>query len=159
MPTLVVVRHGEAERAAPGTDDIDRQLARQGRADAAAAGQWVAEHVGRPGLVVGSPALRARQTVDALVAAWDERPTTVVDEAVYEASLGDLLRVVRGLDDDEDVIALVGHNPGLSLLVGELTSEPSDLATSSVAVVEVPSAWADTPAFACRLVSLETPRA
>lgn len=152
MPTLVVIRHAKADQPVA-TEDFDRPLLPRGREDASAAGAWVRETVGVPGLVVTSPAKRTIQTVDRLIAAWETLVPVVTDEAIYEASLGDLLRVVRGLDDDEAIIAVVGHNPGLSELVSELTGTTIELATSGVAVVEVPSAWADTPSFACRLVA------
>ncbi|RZS82771.1 phosphohistidine phosphatase [Motilibacter rhizosphaerae] len=157
MPTLVVVRHAKADRPG-GVDDLDRPLLRRGRADAQAAGEWVAGSTGAPGLVVTSPALRTRETVEGLQRGWGAEVSVVVEERIYEASLGDLLRVVRGLDDDEGTIALVGHDPGLSLLVAELTGSRVELPTCGVAVIEVPSAWADTPSSACRLVASAVPR-
>src|SRR3954453_9630587 len=119
MPTLVAVRHAKADRP-PGVDDFERPLLRRGRNDAAAAGEWVRTTVGRPGLVVCSPARRAAETAEGLLAAYDDRPPIVYEERVYAASLGDLLRVVRGLDPDEDTIALVGHDPSMSALVDDL---------------------------------------
>jgi phosphohistidine phosphatase len=151
MPTLVVVRHAKADRP-PGTDDAERPLLPRGREQARAVGAWLREVIGRPGLVVTSPARRTTETVDGLLDALHEDPPPVVqDESVYEASLGDLLRVVRGLDDDEDVIVLVGHDPAVSELVTELTGEPVRLGTAAARALEVPSAWADTPAGGCRV--------
>src|SRR4051812_26165531 len=100
MPTLVAVRHAKADRP-PGLDDFERPLLRRGRDDAAVAGEWLRATVGRPGLVVSSPARRAAETAEALIAAYDDRPALVYEERVYAASLGDLLLVVRGLDPDE----------------------------------------------------------
>jgi phosphohistidine phosphatase len=151
VPALVVVRHAKADRPT-GVDDIDRPLLPRGREQARATGRWLQETVGRPGLLVTSPALRATQTVDGLLTAYaDDPPPVVQDESVYEASVGDLLRVVRSLDDDEDVVVLVGHNPGVSDLVTELTGSAVDLSTAGATVLDVPSPWADTPPGACRV--------
>jgi len=151
MPTLVVVRHAKADRPT-GVDDVDRPLLPRGREQAQVTGEWLRDALGRPGLVVTSPALRTTQTVDGLLRAWpDDPPTVVQDESVYEASLGDLLRVVRGLDDDEDTIVLVGHNPGVSELVSDLIGESVELRTAAAVVLDIPSAWADTAPSAARV--------
>ena len=42
--------------------DVERPLSPRGRRDAAVAGRWLAEHVGRPDLVLCSVAVRTRQT-------------------------------------------------------------------------------------------------
>lgn len=157
MPTLVVVRHAKADRPG-GVEDVDRALLPRGRADARATGDWVAQQVGRPDLVVASHSTRTRETVEQLLRAWAEPPAVELDERVYEARLGDLLAVVRGLDEDAATVALVGHNPGVSYLVAELTGVQVELSTSGVVVLEVPSVWADTASGAARLVAQATPR-
>jgi phosphohistidine phosphatase len=158
MATLVVVRHAKADQPT-GLDDFDRPLLRRGHEDARAAGAWLHSAVGRPGLVVCSPARRAVETAEALLTAHgDDVPTIVYEERLYDASLGDLLRVVRGLDAEQTVV-LVGHNPSVSALVKDLTRSPTELSTCGVAVVRVPSTWADTPSGSCELVESVTPRA
>lgn len=158
MPTLVLVRHAKADRP-PGVEDFGRPLLPRGRDDAKAAGAWLLSDIGKPGLIVASPSRRTVETVEGLIEVYGtDVPSIVYDESLYEASLGDLLRVTRGLDDDEDLIVLVGHNPSISELVTELTGEPTELHTTGVAVVDVPSAWADTPSRACRLKKVETLR-
>ena len=157
MPILVVVRHAKAASPA-GLPDFDRPLSPRGRRDAAAAVPWLREHVPAPGLLVTSPARRAEETTNAVLAAWDPAPPVVPEERVYEASLGDLLLVVRGLDESAPVV-LVGHNPGLSLLVEDLTSEVLELPTSGIAVLEAPGDWTDVGPRECTLVALHTARA
>lgn len=159
MPTLVILRHAKAEPP-DGVEDVDRSLLPQGRSDAQEAAGWLRRAVGRPGLVVSSPARRTVETVEELVTSWDgEPPAIVYEESLYEASLGDLLHVVRGLDDDEPVVLLVGHDPSVSQLVTELTGQPTKLGTAGAAVVRVPSAWADTPPGGCELVGSRATRA
>ncbi|XTZ13535.1 SixA phosphatase family protein [Micromonospora echinospora] len=59
--TLVLLRHGKAERP-EGITDRERALTERGHADAAAAGAWLARHGFLPDVVVCSPARRTRQT-------------------------------------------------------------------------------------------------
>lgn len=163
MPTLVVVRHAKAETP-PGLQDIARPLSDRGRADAAAAGRWLAEESGLsgvPDLLLTSPSRRTEETTARLLDAWGVEPPVVDEERVYEASLGDLLRVVRGLDTErpESSVVLVGHNPGLSSLVEALTGEVTQLRTCGIALVAVEGAWADADTTSCTLAGLHTARA
>lgn len=162
MPTLVVVRHAKAETP-PGLQDIARPLSDRGRADAAAAGRWLAEESGLPGvpdLLLTSPARRTEETTARLLDAWGVEPPVVDEERVYEASLGDLLRIVRGLDTErpESTVVLVGHNPGLSSLVEALTGEVTQLRTCGIALVAVEGSWADADSSTCTLAALHTAR-
>ncbi|MGI4896645.1 MAG: SixA phosphatase family protein [Janthinobacterium lividum] len=160
MPTLVVVRHAKADPPL-GLQDIARPLTDRGRADAQAAGRWLAANVHPPELLLTSPARRTEETTARLLAGWGVEPPIVDEERVYEASLGDLLRIVRGLDTEraESTVVLVGHNPGLSALVETLTGEVQQLRTCGIAVVEVEGGWADADSTSSSLRVVHTARA
>ncbi|WP_432494031.1 SixA phosphatase family protein [Kineococcus gypseus] len=160
MPTLVLVRHAKADTPV-GLQDIARPLTERGRADAAAAGRWLAQNVAAPDLLVTSPARRTEETTARLLDAWGAEPAVVDEERVYEASLGDLLRLVRGLDTErpDAVVVLVGHNPGLSDLLESLTGEVQQLRTAGIAVLDVAGEWADADSTSCALRTTCTPRA
>lgn len=159
MRTLVVVRHAKADRYT-GVDDVGRPLLPRGRDDARAAGAWLDAEGLTAGLIVTSPARRAAETTEGLLTAYGTHPPSVVyEESVYDASLGDLLHVARGLDEDDDTVVLVGHNPSVSALVRELTGQSAQLRTCGIAVIGVDTTWADTAAGSCRLVTAATPRA
>ena len=160
MPTLVVVRHAKAETP-PGLQDIARPLSPRGRADAAAAGRWLAGAVATPELLLTSPSRRTEESTARLLDVWGVEPVVVDEERLYEASLGDLLRIVRGLDTDgvEATVVLVGHNPGLSALVEALTGEVQQLRTCQIVVIGVTGEWADADSTSCTLTATHTARA
>src|SRR4051794_39743100 len=86
---LVLLRHAKAET--PGdTPDVQRQLTDKGRADATAAGAWLAAEGLRPDLVLCSPAIRTRQTWHG-VAMWlgEADPTGAAPDVRYEQRLYD----------------------------------------------------------------------
>jgi phosphohistidine phosphatase len=139
---LLVLRHGKAGDA-PGEPDARRPLTDRGRRDSRAAGRWIADRVGSVDLVVVSPALRAEETAGQAVPELPQEPRDRVDDRIYANTLLDLMDVVRDLPDDAGCVLLVGHNPGLSDLVGELTSRPTDLSTAQVAVVDWSGRWSD----------------
>jgi phosphohistidine phosphatase len=115
--------------------------------------------------VVSSPALRAKQTtlkvceaikIDATRLHWDSR--------IYEASPGTLLQVLASCPELAAVVLLVGHNPGLELLLRYLCGDipfPADgklLPTATLAQVVVPDHWTQLDPGVGRLCSLIRPR-
>jgi len=152
--TLVVVRHAKSDWN-HGLPDDQRPLAPRGRRDAPAVGQWLTENVGAIDLVVCSTAVRARETL-----ALARVPAAAVrhDERIYAASHQDLMSVLDELPADVGTAVLVGHNPGLSELVGTLTGDLLELKTSSVAVLTWQGGWPDVWARRASLVSHATPR-
>jgi phosphohistidine phosphatase len=144
MPKLVLVRHAKSE--AHRAEDHSRELASRGRADAAAVREWLTQQGISPDRVVVSSATRARQTWEgAAVGA----ATPVYDDRVYEASVTDLLEVLRETPAAVETLVLVGHNPSVERLAWELDDseaarERTDVGmpTSAVAVFEV-AGWAD----------------
>ena len=160
MPTLVVVRHAKADSPV-GLQDIARPLAERGRADAVEAGRWLAANVGGCDLLLTSPARRTEETTARLLDGWGAAPVVVDEERLYEASLGDVLRIVRGLDTErpDSTVVLVAHNPGASALVESLTGEVVQLRTSGIAVLDVAGEWADADSTSCTLTHQHTARA
>ncbi len=121
---LVLVRHAKTEVGA-GKADHDRELLPRGRADAQAAGAWLAEELGlTPDLVLCSTAARARQTWGAMaehddlaeVEVWSERE-------VYAASSRELLDVLGQVPEQARCVVLVGHAPGIPELA-EVLADP-----------------------------------
>lgn len=137
MRELILLRHAHAESGTPGQADIERPLSATGRSEAATAGAWLREHALQPGRVLCSPAVRARQTLDALgpLNCADVRE----DTAIYEATPGTLIELADAHRDASRLL-LVGHNPGLEQLVALLHSGRSGhyrgMPPAAIAVLE-----------------------
>jgi phosphohistidine phosphatase len=83
---------------------------------------------------VSSPALRALTTAQLIADEIGYRhKDIVVDDRLYASSPDDLLAVIRALDDKLDRVMLCGHNPELSDLAHQLSSEIVDMPTGAVA--------------------------
>jgi len=121
---IILLRHAHAEPAAPGQDDMARVLSLRGEAEADAAGDWLKRHEAAPERVLCSPAARARETCERVLAALGYTDLRA-DARIYEATPATLVRV---LDEHAEArsILLVGHNPGLENLVALLTEGASD---------------------------------
>jgi len=139
--TLVLLRHGKSDWSDDDVDDLRRPLAGRGERQAPEAGRWLAGNVQSIDLALVSPAVRARATWDLVAAELDQPPRALVDDRVYEASVDDLLSVVREIDDEAHTVVLVGHNPGIEDLAHVLTGRPVAMPTSALAVLTMSGSW------------------
>ena len=121
---VLILRHAHAEPAAPGTGDFERPLSRVGEDEADAVGRWLAEHAVAFDEVLSSPATRARQTAERVLAIAGG-PAIAFEPHVYEATPGTLIDLLDRTDGKQ-VTLLVGHNPGLEQLVALLLEGRSD---------------------------------
>jgi len=150
MRELILLRHAHAEPASAGQADLDRPLSPEGLAEAEAAGRWLAEHNLVPDCVLCSPARRARETLEAVLATVgyvDQR----LDERIYEATPGTLAELADDHRQTERLL-LVGHNPGLEHLAALMHSGQSGdfrgMPPGGVVVLSLPAGAAIEPGVA-----------
>lgn len=113
---LILWRHAEARDARDGEDDLDRPLTPRGEKQAAKVAAWLNRYLPETARVLVSPAVRTRQTAEAL-----GRKPRVLDALAPGAGAAQLLDAARWPDSREPVL-LVGHQPALgqaaALLMG-----------------------------------------
>ncbi|SED21110.1 phosphohistidine phosphatase [Nocardioides exalbidus] len=149
---LVIMRHAKAESVAP--SDHERALAPLGRADAAAAGRWLADQGLVPDAALVSDAQRTRDTWAELsvAAGWDCEPD--FSAALYAAGADSAFDLIDETDPAVGTLVVVGHNPTMAYVAellddGEGDDEASTamitrgFPTAALAVFEVDVAWAD----------------
>jgi phosphohistidine phosphatase len=164
--TLVLVRHAKADRPG-GVIDFDRPLTPRGHADSGAVGAWLAHRGYGPDVVLCSPAKRTRQTWHGVAlgiadAGADAEPAVAYDERLYDGDEADMLAAVREADAAAECVAVVGHNPTVSLLAGLLDPasgmDGDGLRTSGVAVHRFDGEWADLSPGGAELLETHTAR-
>ncbi len=161
MKQLTLLRHAKSSWKDPTLADFDRPLNRRGKEDLARMERWLRVKGVLPDRVVASPALRARATAETIVEALGlgaERLSFC--EAIYEADLGRLLKLVRDFDDGADHVLLVGHNPGLTDLWNHLATTALDnIPTCGVFSLRFAVAsWNDLSEGSAQEVFTATPR-
>lgn len=124
MKNLILLRHAKSSWDEPGLRDFERPLNSRGLRDAPVMGQRLAARGIQPDRVVASTALRARKTASLVAAELGCEGLISHVAEIYEASLDELLDVVRDLQDADGSVLLVGHNPGMSELVAALLGSP-----------------------------------
>ena len=144
MPTLVLMRHGEAGFAAR---DRARPLTPRGREEAASQARAIARVVGGIDVAVVSEAARTQQTLAALRSAGLAVARVCEEASLYSRGGEGLLETLRGLDGrgsegavresadaeagfEADAVLVVGHEPTMSTLAGLLATREKDLPES-----------------------------
>ena len=144
MKTLLLLRHAKAENGAPGLTDLNRALNQRGKKEAQSIGTFIRKQNVEFELVLCSTALRARETAELALAAAEASASVHYDQRLYEASPGQLLEVISEVEDDVSTVLLVGHNPGMEQLLRALTGEVEEIATGTLAKIELDAdAWSN----------------
>jgi phosphohistidine phosphatase len=141
MPQLIVMRHAQAVDRMEAEDDFERGLTERGRSDAARAGAAMAEAGFTATHALVSPSRRTRETWGVIAPHIGDPPVTD-PMALYHASTEMLERaVIELLNEGAQMIALVGHNPG----VGGFAHS---LAANAQAARDLPHGWPTSAAAA-----------
>jgi phosphohistidine phosphatase len=144
MKTLLLFRHAKASRDDSGVPDHDRPLKPSGKKNAKQIGRLLRKANLVPTLIVSSTALRARKTASKAAKQMEYPRAIELSDRLYLSTSQDHLQVVQSLPDEEDRVMLVGHNPGISQFLSELTDTATELSTADLAQVELPiKHWAD----------------
>jgi phosphohistidine phosphatase len=161
IKTLLILRHGKAQRDAPLGDRL-RALTDRGRRDATTIGEHLHALVGVPDAFVTSDARRALQTAELAAAACGFDHPLTIEPAIYGAEAAELADIVRRLPDTAACVVLVGHNPGLHDLVVALSGNDAvldHLPTAGLAYLEHDATrWRELAAGSCRLRGMTSPR-
>ena len=124
MREILIYRHGHAHVDGYSTD-IERELRDKGKRNAQRIGIWLARNNLLPDRVISSPAVRARRTAEKTIkTAGMHAGQIIIDPAIYQAELDDLLYLVKSLPDEINRVMLVGHNPSLEDLLKYLCWNP-----------------------------------
>ncbi|MEX0174133.1 SixA phosphatase family protein [Streptomyces sp. LMG1-1-1.1] len=164
---IVLLRHAKADWS--DESDHERPLAERGRKDAPVAGRRLSE-TGIPfDLALCSTAVRTRETWKLAVPELPQRPRTVYEDRLYEASLGELIAVLNETSDEVSDLLVIGHNPGMHALADALAGDVegdalsrmnrSGFPTSAFAVLTFNGSWKSVEHGVGRLTAFWAPNA
>jgi phosphohistidine phosphatase len=113
MERLILMRHGEAVRPAPGLEDFDRALDAEGLAEARLMGEALAREGIEPDLALVSSARRTLETWRAVAESFARPIDLQEDRSLYAASASRLAAAARLVAPRGRTLMMVGHNPGI----------------------------------------------
>jgi len=110
---LILWRHAEAEEGGP---DLQRKLTGKGRKQAKRVAAWLLQRLPSKFALLSSPALRARQTADAL-----ELRAKIIEALAPGAAVSDVLEAADW-PRRKGAVLIVGHQPTLGCVASYLVS-------------------------------------
>ena len=128
MKKVTLFRHAKSgDKNNPDIDDFRRPLAQKGLKAAPKMGEAMRGAKLTPDLILCSPSVRTRQTLElAATEAWDSHPDVRFEKRLYEASSAALLKALKELPSNVTHVMVVGHNPGLQELAARLAPPDSE---------------------------------
>jgi phosphohistidine phosphatase len=133
---LYFLRHAHAEDSA--VSDHERRLTEKGIRAASSVSQLLATLGLQPSKVYSSPRVRAKQTAE-IVAAALGREVEIREEVNFGFGLPAVTTLIEGLKEDDEVM-FVGHEPTMSLTIGEITGGRVQMKKAGFARVDTVSA-------------------
>jgi phosphohistidine phosphatase len=168
MLTLSLLRHAKSSWADSRRKDIERPLNERGERDAPRLGAFMARHRLVPDLILCSPAVRTRQTLDLLLPRLKASPEIVYEDALYLGAPAAMLKRLQRVAPMVHHAMLIGHNPGLQALAQALAEDGAEddlealtakLPTAGLAVIEFDRAsWDQVKAGSGYLKLFTTPK-
>lgn len=159
MKTLLILRHAKSSWDDAELSDFDRPLNSRGLEAAPLMGTVIYDHHLQPQMILSSPAKRAKQTAILVkeTAGIEENISFV--EGIYEASPLKLLKIVSEINDKNETVLIVGHNPGLEGFVKMLTDHSYALPTAALVKIDLNiESWSDITANRGKVTMFICPR-
>jgi phosphohistidine phosphatase len=166
VSALHLLRHAKAAPQGEGTDR-ERPLEQRGRRAAQALAAWAEKRRLAPALVLCSPAVRTRQTLDIVAPAFARPPQILFEDALYLATAAQLMTRLRVVPAGTASVMIVGHNPGLhelATILSDVSSGPlmarlaAGLPTAALASYEIAVPWPALDRQGARFAGLVTPK-
>jgi phosphohistidine phosphatase len=123
------MRHGKSSWKDEDLPDHERPLKKRGRKDTKRIAKEILKHDLMPDLILSSTATRARETVEILTENLDTQIRVQFVETLYMGEPQDFIEVLKDLNNDDNIVMIVAHNPGLEaylqIIDGEIESLPT----------------------------------
>lgn len=124
MKTLVLIRHADTLVKQLGQMDWERPLSTHGIAQAQHFGRTLQNQNIHPDWVVCSHALRAQTTAQHILNTCGAQDAFIyTDKSLYHGYSDDYWTVIENLPEEQSTVLIIGHNPTLSAIIGDIMGE------------------------------------
>ena len=119
---LYVLRHGKAGEFSEGQDDSLRKITGSGRKEIKGIARWMREEKFPLEIIATSPLVRAGETAEIIARTLHLKDQPVVWDDLAPGGDLDTVCYHAAQFGNNTAILVVGHEPGLSALIGRITS-------------------------------------
>jgi phosphohistidine phosphatase len=160
MKTVLFMRHAKSTWDGKDEDDRDRKVSKRGLKNAAQVGELLKKEKLTPDVILSSSAMRARETAEIVMNELKYHGDVCYLNKLYMGEPEIYARQIQSLQDDIEMVLVIGHSPTLDSLLQMMTGKVETLPTASVAQLKVPiESWKEFhPEVQCELVNLWRPK-
>ncbi|WP_152633360.1 SixA phosphatase family protein [Aliarcobacter butzleri] len=160
MKKLVLIRHAKSDWSNPFLDDYLRPLNKRGKKNAPLMAKLLKEKNIRPDLIISSPSIRTKQTLEYFIKKLNYNDEVKLEESIYEAPYENLLKVIKDIPNIHKILFLIGHNPGLCDLTNFLVDKSfENVPTCGIVEIDFDvKNWKDISKENSNLISFEYPK-
>ena len=137
MKTLLLLRHAKSSWTDATQTDHDRTLNKRGERDAPRMGQLIESEGLLPNCLVSSTAVRACSTADLVAENCGFGGEIQLARELYHAPPSAYFAVLSQLPNSCDIVLAVGHNPGIAVLLSQLTGADESMPTAALAHIQL----------------------
>lgn len=143
MKKLYLVRHAKSSWKNSDLSDKERPLNKRGKNDAPLMGKILNEKMIKPELIISSNAVRAKKTAFTIAKEINyPKEKVILTDDIYEATIFELLSMIKHFDNNCNSVMMFGHNPALTGLHNYLTKHYIDnIPTCGVTEIEFENDW------------------
>ena len=160
MKTLLLLRHAKSSWKHPELSDHNRPLNKRGKRTAPLMGTLLRNEDLVPDLILCSSAVRTQNTALLVAKSCSYSGEIKQTRELYLAEPQAYIEVLRRVSNKHARVLVVGHNPGLEMLIEALTDEAMTMPTASLACIELSiKRWRDIDVNTeCKLVNVWRPK-
>lgn len=161
MKSLILVRHAKSDWSNPQLKDFDRPLNKRGIKNAPLMAKKLKTLLNEnPNLIISSPSLRTKQTLEYFLKEFDYKGEIVFEDKIYETSYLELLEVIKNVDDTKNKIFVIGHNPALNDLLDVFIDDFNlNIPTSAILKLDFDtSSWKSISKNNAKLIFFQYPK-
>ena len=143
MKKLILMRHAESQPEQVGVTDRERPLSGPGMEELELVRKKLQKEMQGLKLVLCSNVKRTRQTLEGIKAILPSSCEYGFDDGLYHAPAANLINRIQDLDESQDFVLIIGHNPGMSDFfnmvmnsAGVQSGFPKMVPTAGVAIFE-----------------------
>lgn len=134
MKKIFLFRHAKTQKSAPSGKDFDRSLKTKGIAQSHWHRGFLSASFFNVEKVYHSTAKRTTQTAEIIFAHKNIEIEPI--DYLYMGTSSDYEKLLSTLSDEENKIAIIGHNPGISDFASYLTEEFYNFSTGQCLVID-----------------------
>lgn len=159
MKKLFIMRHAKSSWDNIFLNDYDRPLNSRGKSDLRKMAIHFSKKNIKPNLLLSSGAKRAKKTAKVIIKKLKFTNIFIVNDTIYESNEDNLLFIIKNLENIYHTVFLIGHNPGLNMLVYDLINFDKNIPTCGVIELEFNcNTWQEINKNNVEFVSFEFPK-